>query len=693
MTWLNKCNLSTRESALFCPILSWCVDRLDRLGQIKSFHPSCYETSSESEIAENTLEEHDRAGERSIGIAQATIGLFILVLHVISASNHNFETLSVIVTSIFFAFVLSSIVRVISTLYESFKLSYYNFLTIIDGVLLVGAIWAYSIAYQIPFEASLKSPTIVFLFTFVGIRALRFSCNAAMLAGVTIIASWGLALVALYMFSPQINVATTYEEFLNSPSILLGTELEKLVALFLLTTGVAVGARRGRKIVLRIANSQSQLHRMAHYDSLTGLPNRVLFRDHLDQALARVSRGETVAVFCLDLDHFKKTNDTLGHPVGDKLLQSVATRLRENIRGVDTIARLGGDEFAIVQSRVEDSVSIVSLAQRINALLSEPYVVDGHTVVSETSIGIAVAPVDGTDGDELIKKADLALYRSKLEGRGQYQFFEKGMDDLMNYRRQLEMDLRDAIANEKLEVHYQPLMNSTANEVTSFEALVRWNHPKHGFVSPEEFISLAEEIRLIDQIGEWVLYTACRDAQSWPEHIRLAVNLSAIQFRNDKLVDLVSDALKVSDLCPSRLELEVTESVLIEDAEVAISKLSAFKDMGVCIALDDFGTGYSSLRYLQSFPFDKIKIDRSFVSQILEDSSARSIVRAVMNLSADFGMKTTAEGIENEEQIAFLQAEGCTEFQGFLFSPACPADELPVLITKLCERVQINFAA
>jgi len=639
------------------------------------------------------LEEHDRAGERSIGIAQASIGLFILVLHVISASNHNFETLSVIVTSIFFAFVLSSIVRVISTRYESFKLSYYNFLTIIDGVLLVGAIWAYSIAYQIPFEASLKSPTIVFLFTFVGIRALRFSGNAAMLAGITIIVSWGLALLALYMFSQKINVATSYEQFLNSSSILLGTELEKLVALFILSIGVAVGARRGRKVVLRIANSQSQLHKMAHYDSLTGLPNRILFRDHLDQALARVSRGETVAVFCLDLDHFKKTNDTLGHPVGDKLLQSVATRLRENIREIDTIARLGGDEFAIVQTGIEDSVSIVSLAQRINALLSEPYVVDGHTVVSETSIGIAVAPVDGTDGDELIKKADLALYRSKLEGRGQYQFFEKGMDDLMNYRRQLEMDLRDAIANEKLEVHYQPLMNSAADEVTSFEALVRWNHPEHGFVSPEEFISLAEEIRLIDQIGEWVLYTACCDAQSWPEHIRLAVNLSAIQFRNDKLVDLVSDALKVSGLCPSRLELEVTESVLIDDAEVAISKLSAFKDMGVCIALDDFGTGYSSLSYLQCFPFDKIKIDRSFVSQILEDSSARSIVRAVMTLSADFGMKTTAEGIENEEQIAFLQAEGCTEFQGFLFSPACRANELPALITKLCERVQINFAA
>ena len=678
---------------MFCRILSWCADRFDRFGQFTSFKTPCYKTSSESEIAESTLEEHDRAGERSIGIAQASIGLFILVLHVISASNHNFETLSLIVTSIFFAFVLSSIVRVISTRYASFKLSYYNFLTIIDGVLLVGAIWAYSIAYQIPFEASLKSPTIVFLFTFVGIRALRFSGNAAMLAGITIIVSWGLALLALYMFSPKINVATSYEQFLNSPSILLGTELEKLVALFILSIGVAVGARRGRKVVLRIANSQSQLHKMAHYDSLTGLPNRVLFRDHLDQALARVSRGEYVAVFCLDLDHFKKTNDTLGHPVGDKLLQSVATRLRENIREIDTIARLGGDEFAIVQTGIEDSVSIVSLAQRINALLSEPYIVDGHTVVSETSIGIAVAPVDGTDGDELIKKADLALYRSKLEGRGQYQFFEKGMDDLMNYRRQLEMDLREAVANEKLEVHYQPLMNSAADEVTSFEALVRWNHPKHGFVSPEEFISLAEEVRLIDQIGEWVLYTACRDAQTWPEHIRLAVNLSAIQFRNDKLVDLVADALKVSGLCPSRLELEVTESVLIEDAEVAISKLSAFKDMGVCIALDDFGTGYSSLSYLQCFPFDKIKIDRSFVSQILEDSSARSIVRAVMKLSADFGMKTTAEGIENEEQIAFLQAEGCTEFQGFLFSPACPADELPALITKLCERVQINFAA
>ena len=670
---------------MFCPVLSWCVEKLDRLGQAKT-RSLALDNSTDTELTDEALENHDRAGERSIGLAQAAIGSLVLALHLISAYRHDFQTFSPLVASLLLVFVISSVSRVLCAGRSKFNENSFTVLTIVDSALLVGVIWAFGVAYNLPFETSVKSPTLFFLFTFVGLRALRFSCHAAMLSTVAVIGCWAAAFLLLAALTPTIVVARTYEEFLAGPAILVGAEFEKFIALFVLGLGIAIGARRGREVVMEIAHSQMRLHRLAHYDDLTGLPNRVHFRQHLARALARVRRGELVAVFCLDLDHFKKVNDTLGHPVGDKLLQAVGERLSQNVREVDTIARLGGDEFAIVQTSVQDSYSVAALAQRIIDVLRTPFVIDGHTVICETSVGIAISPFDGIEQDELLKKADLALNRSKSQGRSTYQFFEKGMDDLMHVRRQLEMDLREAMATDQLEVHYQPLVDPSQGDVSSFEALARWKHPEKGYIPPDQFISMAEEIGLISQLGEWVLRQACLDAATWPERVRVAVNLSPAQIKSDKLVQQVRDALDNADLCPSRLELEVTESILIEDVDVAVKRLLQLKELGVSVALDDFGTGYSSLSYLQCFPFDKIKVDRCFVERVSQDVNARSIVRAVMKLGSELGMRTTAEGVETDDQKQFLVGEGCSELQGFLFSTARPAAEVPALIETLSEK-------
>jgi diguanylate cyclase (GGDEF)-like protein len=416
---------------------------------------------------------------------------------------------------------------------------------------------------------------------------------------------------------------------------------------------------------------------MAKHDALTDLPNRVLLRERLEKALKARRREDDLAVLCLDLDRFKDVNDTLGHPLGDALLKAVADRLRTCVREMDTIARLGGDEFAIVQLAASQPTDATALAARIIGILSAPYEVNDHQLVIGASIGIALSPDDGTNPDELLRNADLALYRAKNEGRGTYRFFETEMDARMQARRKMELDLRKALVTGEFELNYQPLVNLECNEISGFEALLRWHHPVRGTVSPAEFIPLAEETGLIVPIGEWVLRQACAEAATWPTPIKVAVNLSPVQFRNRNLVNTVFSALSATGLAPQRLELEITESVLLQKSEVTIATLCQLHEFGVRIALDDFGTGYSSLSYLRSFPFDKIKIDRCFISDLTKnDGDSLAIVRAVAGLGRALAMATTAEGVETKEQLEIVRAEGCTEAQGFFLSPPKTAEKV-----------------
>ena len=421
---------------------------------------------------------------------------------------------------------------------------------------------------------------------------------------------------------------------------------------------------------------------LAHHDALTRLANRVLFHERVEQALAQVGRGAQAAVLCLDLDRFKAVNDTLGHPVGDLLLQAVADRMRACVREVDTVARLGGDEFAVVQVGLDDPDGAGLLARRLVDVISQPYDLDGHHVVIGTSVGVALAPHDGTRPDTLLKNADMALYRAKLEGRGTYRFFERDMDVKLQARRALELDLRAALVEGEFELFYQPLLNLASNAICGFEALIRWRHPTRGLVSPAEFIPAAEELGLIVPMGEWVLRQACMEAAAWPAGIKVAVNLSPIQFRSGQLVPTVIDALHRSGLPASRLELEITESVLLQDNKATLATLHDLRDLGVRIAMDDFGTGYSSLSYLRSFPFDKIKIDQSFVRDLDAKPDSIAIVRAVAGLGASLGMMTTAEGVETHAQLTQLRGESCTEIQGYLLSRPCPASEVTGLLRR-----------
>ncbi len=430
--------------------------------------------------------------------------------------------------------------------------------------------------------------------------------------------------------------------------------------------------------------SEAKIVHMALHDALTDLPNRVLLNERLESALARVRRGETLAVHLLDLDHFKTVNDTLGHPAGDKLLKMVAARLRALVRETDTIARMGGDEFAILQAGISQPADATALALRVIQSLSAPYELDDIPVVIGTSVGIAVGPADGTAPDQLIRNSDLALYRAKGDGRSTYRFFSPEMDAQVQVRRTMEHDLRKALAAGEFELHYQPVVNLGSGEISGVEALIRWRHPQNGLVPPATFIPVAEEIGFIIQLGEWALREACRAAAAWPEHVKVAVNLSPIQFRNPGFVSIVVGALAASGLSADRLELEITEGMLVQDSEGTLDTLFQLRGLGVRIAMDDFGTGYSSLSYLQSFPFDKIKIDRSFVKDIAEGAGSLNIVRAVAAMANGLGMTTTAEGVETKEQLDTVRAEGCTEMQGFLFSKPLPIDELEHLFAEKC---------
>jgi diguanylate cyclase (GGDEF)-like protein/PAS domain S-box-containing protein len=422
--------------------------------------------------------------------------------------------------------------------------------------------------------------------------------------------------------------------------------------------------------------AEERIAHMAGHDALTDLPNRVLLRERLESELKRVKRGECLAVMCLDLDHFKSVNDTLGHPIGDELLKVVAVRLRGCTRGPDTVARLGGDEFAIILTAMRQPEDAVILSQRVRDSIMKPYHINGHQIMVDISIGISIAPTDGAEPDLLLKNADLALYGAKADGRGTYRFFEQEMDTRMKARRDVEMDLRNALVNNEFELYYQPLVNLKSNEITTFEALLRWNRANCGLVSPADFIPIAEETGLIVPIGEWVLRKACEEAAKWPNSVKVAVNLSPAQLKMRNLVQVVIAALGTSGMPANRLQLEITESVLMQDTFATLSMLHQLRKLGVQIALDDFGTGYSSLSYLRSFPFDKIKIDRSFVQDLSKGAEPFAIVNAVTGLANGLNMISTAEGVETHEQAETLHAMGCTEMQGYLFSHARPAHEI-----------------
>jgi diguanylate cyclase (GGDEF)-like protein len=419
---------------------------------------------------------------------------------------------------------------------------------------------------------------------------------------------------------------------------------------------------------------------MARNDALTELPNRVAFHEAMYHAATRAARGEAFAVLCLDLDRFKQVNDTLGHPVGDALLRAVAGRLGSLARDVDTVARLGGDEFAVVQANVAGPNAAALLAQRIIDDLRAPYDVLGHRIVIGATVGIALGGPEARDVDTLVRNADLALYRAKQEGRGMYRFFEPDMDARAQARRQLEMDLRGAIERHEFELHYQPLMSVSDRRVAAFEALIRWRHPTRGLVPPDAFIPLAEEIGLIVPIGAWVLRAACAEAAGWPDPVNVAVNLSAVQFVRADVARQVAIALDESGLSPARLEVEITETALLNDSAATLATLHALRALGVRIAMDDFGTGYSSLSYLRSFPFDKLKIDRSFIRDLGETGESAAIVRAIASMGRSLGIATTAEGVENEQQMAQLVRDGCTELQGFYFGRPCPAADVARLL-------------
>jgi diguanylate cyclase (GGDEF)-like protein len=427
--------------------------------------------------------------------------------------------------------------------------------------------------------------------------------------------------------------------------------------------------------------SQAEIHYLAHHDSLTGLGNRVLLRQELEQALAQAPRTE-VAVLFVDLDGFKSINDTLGHSTGDGLLKCVANRLIESVRDGDRVARLGGDEFAIIQMEAEQPKGAAMLANRLIDLLGHPYQVEGNQLNIGASVGIAVASEDQTKPEDLLKRADLAMYSAKAEGRGSYRFFEARMDESAQARRAMESLLRTADIEKAFEVYYQPLIDVVEKRVTCLEALLRWRHPEKGFISPAQFIPLAEEIGLIVTLGEWVLRKACMEATKWPDDVKVAVNLSPVQFKYSGLPRAVEDALTGSGLPAGRLELEITESVLLERTETSLAILHELRELGVAISMDDFGTGYSSLSYLRSFRFDKVKIDRAFVGDLTKGYESLKIVRAINDLGRSFGMTTVAEGVETLEQLRCLEKEGCAQVQGYLISPPRPASEIPAIIRK-----------
>jgi diguanylate cyclase (GGDEF)-like protein len=423
---------------------------------------------------------------------------------------------------------------------------------------------------------------------------------------------------------------------------------------------------------------------LAYHDSLTGLGNRLLFKDQLDEALKEVwETPNPIAILFVDLDGFKGVNDTLGHSIGDLLLKLIGNRIRDVLPENGRIARLGGDEFAILQMHAGQPTAAIRLAQEIIDVVGQPSTIEGYDVTVSASVGIAVADAGSTSTESFLKNADIAMYGAKSSGPGNYRMFDPEMDAAVQARSALEREMRNGIVQNHFHVFYQPLVNLHTQKVTTFEALMRWQHPERGLVSPTEFIPMAEETGLIVRLGEWALRQACSDAMAWPDEISVSVNLSSVQFSKGDLVSTVMSALASSGLPSSRLELEITESILLERCDHNVRILDQLHELGVRVALDDFGTGYSSIGYLRSFNFDKLKIDQSFVKDLLADEKSLAIVRAIVGLGASFGITTTAEGVETEDQKSCLNQEGCTEVQGFLYSKPLPSDEIPALLGRL----------
>ena len=430
--------------------------------------------------------------------------------------------------------------------------------------------------------------------------------------------------------------------------------------------------------------SDARNHYLTYHDALTGLSNRVLFRDQLGRALARGTgkHNTRLAVLFLDIDDFKSINDTLGHTVGDVLLASVAERLRRCVREADIVARMGSDEFAVILSGVAAPEDAILHADKIVEAIAVPHSVGGQQIVLDLSVGIALAPNDGSDPDLLLSNSHLALQKAKTEQGDGRCFFAAEMNTQARKRRKLKSDLREAIAaGDQLEVFYQPIFDLNDRVISGFEALLRWHHPERGLISPAEFIPIAEEAGLIEQLGEWVLQRACHEAAGWPGHQKIAVNISPVQFRSPRLIPWIFKSLTSSGLAARRLELEITETVLLNDNLQTIELLDQLRSVGVRISLDDFGTGYSSLSYLQRFPFDKLKIDRSFVRNLTHNASTMAIIRALIGLANNLGIVTTAEGVETSAQLEWLQMEACSEIQGYLISPAVPAKDICLLLS------------
>lgn len=498
-------------------------------------------------------------------------------------------------------------------------------------------------------------------------------------------AAGGLAGCAISKLLPNLDVASLPEREERESELVTAEGI--VVPVRVLRQEVALGHRLQTVIAVRDQRerlrTEAEIRTLAFNDSLTGLPNRARFFDLLAmQASSRRSLDQDFAVLMIDLDRFKPVNDMHGHAAGDTVLAMVAERLTSTLRTGDVVARLGGDEFAVLQGLGVDRKAAEHLAARIvQAVAGRPFLVNDHPVHIGASVGIARAPLDSDDPAELMSHADLALYAAKAGGKGTYRFYDVSLDEAMRTRRLLEEGLRQALVNKELEVHYQPLLDAKSGKITSAEALVRWNHPERGQIAPVEFIGIAEETGLILPLGKWVLETACAQAALWPDELSIAVNLSPVQFRESALVEMVAAALSQAGLEANRLELEITEGVLLNDEVRTLEVLGALRSLGVRISMDDFGTGYSSLSYLRKFPFDKIKIDQSFVRQVPHDAESAAIVRAIITMGSCLGMSTTVEGVETDAQFDFSVAEGCDTIQGYLISRPLSGQDFANLLT------------
>jgi diguanylate cyclase (GGDEF)-like protein len=440
--------------------------------------------------------------------------------------------------------------------------------------------------------------------------------------------------------------------------------------------GTFLGMRGVATDISAARNAEAKVAYLAHYDSLTNLPNRRLFNETVERAIPRCSEHAPLAVLYLDLDHFKMINDTLGHGVGDHVLITAASRIEMVVGAKNMVSRLGGDEFAVLLPSISSADEAQEIARLVSITLAEPIMIDGQIVQSGASVGVAIAPTDAKDAEQLIKNADLALYNAKANDRGSVSVFQMSMQDAMEAKRLVEIDLRTALADGQLELHYQPLVNVNSAVIVGYEALLRWHHPKRGLILPDHFIPIAEETGLIVPVGEWVIRSALDEVRHWPDNLSVSVNLSPAQLRSPNLIPTVINALAATSVNPQRLEMEITETVLMQDTEANLAIMHKLRELGVRIALDDFGTGYSSLNYLRSFPFDKIKIDRCFVEDVVNREDCKAIVRAVTGLAKSLGMSTTAEGVERNDQLDQLKRDGCSEAQGYLFSKAIPASEI-----------------